>query len=86
MVVVVVGVVLDVDVVVLVGALLVGVVELADIFVVEVVCTIVIFSPNRPTGPIRSSSRNVRPCCVCCLLTPSHAIFLRGPGRSVPCP
>ena len=61
MVVVVVGVVLDVDVVVLVGALLVGVVELADIFVVEVVCTKVIFSPKRPTGPIRSSSCNVRP-------------------------
>ena len=61
MLVVVVGVVLDVVVVVLVGALLVGVVELADIFVVEVVCTIVIFSSNRPTGPIRSSS------CIVCL-------------------
>ena len=36
------------------------------------------FSPNRPTGPIRSSSRDVRLCvCVFVCLSPSHAIFLK---------
>ena len=34
------------------------------------------FSPNRPTGPIRSSSRDVCLCvCLCVCLSPSHAIF-----------
>ena len=34
------------------------------------------FSPNRPTGSICSSSRDVRPCVViCCLLSPSQAIL-----------
>ena len=32
------------------------------------------FSPNRPTGPIRSCSRDVRPY-LSCILSPSHAIF-----------
>ena len=35
------------------------------------------FSPTRPSGPGWSSSCNVRPC-VCLLMSPSHAIFLRG--------
>ena len=33
------------------------------------------YSPNRPTGPIWSSSRNVRP--LLCLLSPSHHSDLR---------
>ena len=36
------------------------------------------FSPNRPTGPIRSSSRDVRmSVCVFVCVSPSHAIFLK---------
>ena len=35
------------------------------------------FSPNRPTGPIRSSSRIVCICMyVCIYMSPSHAIFV----------
>ena len=44
-----------------------------------------IFSSNRPSGPIRSSSRDVR--LSVCLMSPSHAIFLRGgSGACVPRP
>ena len=43
------------------------------------------FSTNRPTGPIQSSSRDVR--LSVCLMSPSHAIFLRGgTGACVPRP
>ena len=40
-----------------------------------------VFSPSRPTGWVWSSSRDVRPLFVCCLLSPSHAI-LPGEQRS----
>ena len=41
--------------------------------------TTIYFSPNRPTGPIRSSSRDVRlsVCLSVCLMSPSHAIFFK---------
>ena len=44
--------------------------------VVKMVVVENIFSPNRPTRPIRSSSRDVHPLFdVCVLFSPSHAIF-----------
>ena len=44
-----------------------------------------IFSPNRPTGPIRSSSCDVRPYVSC--MSPPHTIFcVHGLVRSVPRP
>ena len=46
------------------------------------ICMSIICSPNRPTGPIQSSSRDVRPFICCLLLSPSHVILLGEQRRS----
>ena len=47
-----------------------------------------IFSPNRPTGPIQSSSHDVRPYLVFSFVCPlpMHFFCVRGLVRSAPCP